>query len=349
MPPEQEMAPARTAPTHLPIFIAGVVVALFIAIGYWYLHQGPTISHVIYTGEARETGPIELKGFFYYSAPLASEGLALGIRRVDLETKEKTTLVASTSSNGYPQNYYSALSHSGTMMAFSHKEASTTPAQIYVSDSEGRNMRQVTKSSTEFKGGARWNMADTLIAFEAQNASTTELDYRYPENWTIFITDLHGVEHIITTGREPVFSPDGTALLVAKNSGLYLYDISNLAKPVEKGIVIGRPTFKNMKIGVSKDASLLAWNSPKERATAVYDLSWQPFKATLRMSVRGTAYFTAFSPDNRYVAIEELMPKAGTEGYPVITVYDLANGKSVTALEFPNATHHYFWFSDWTY
>lgn len=331
--------------------------------------------------------PIEAKGTLYFSLRNTNGGLPLGIYSYSLDTKKWTKVLVSPSLNpSYFINFASALSSDNKSIAFARKEVvdkqnpTLNAGQIYVSDLSGNNVRQITQSDTIFKRDPAWSLDSTMIAFIGKNSSSVSVPAellkenwrthlngltgsaydealaKVPENWTVYLSDLDGKEYKIAAGFNPLFSPDGKKLLILQGDGLHMFDISNPGKPTDLGPVVTRARVSlGMKVSMSQDATLLAWTyagvTTESSKTEVSRInSWGVFSLTPVMTIEKTkGYWSAFSPDNKYFALEQMFTDESGKAYPVVQVYDIGTGSSDQILTFKNYKKEYLWFSGWEY
>ena len=151
-------------------------------------------------------------------------------------------------------------------------------------------------------------------------------------------------------GLNPVFSPDGKKLLILKNDGLHLYDVRNYLEPKHVGLVVkttgGRASL-TMKINVSPDYKMLSWSSPGRGVVDIARIpSWETFSLIPLRTIDRKAYWAVFSPDSRYIALEEIREKEGVE-YPVIFVHDIESGSYRRILNMTKYSKNYLWFNAW--
>lgn len=336
--------------------VLSLLILLIILVGgaYWvytnnFFREGAVDERVVLRFEPSPTEPIALQGNFLLSLVPVQEKARFDIYSYSLGTDSWTRHFESSSPrNKYYLNFSPGLSNSRTHIAFARKTDRDAPLQIFIAKLDGTELRRITNVPEPFKRNPVWSPNDNRIAYIAHNTKTSATDPNpeIPESWSVYITDLDGTVNKVAVGTNPIFSPDGQTLLVLQNDGLHAFDVSDPSKPQDNGLVFetsGGRASQTMKIGVSRDKSMLAWPSVATGETHVFRIdSWDPFLTTPHMSIRAKAYWTVFSPDGRYLAQMEVQSVHDTKA--IIRVYDLKTGASRDALDLNgfNKTHTVF-------
>lgn len=148
------------------------------------------------------------------------------------------------------------------------------------------------------------------------------------ESWESFVVDLNGKVEFSTHGVMPLFSLDGRYLLVFKNPGIYKYnlqtgDVERVIELQDKNgnLILGQV---NMMLSLSKDGKKLAWSNIDREELYVFEInSWEPFKYKLLAQIKINAFWNSFSPDGKYLAVQETdINERGETINPRLTVFE---------------------------
>ena len=335
------------------VIILASIVAILLAVGVLFL---------IFTEERSPESYFNPKGTLYLSLIPADKATSspIGIytytfprgiwNRVLVDDERRDGSV-------YYANFSSSLSDDGTAMTFVRKEENNESArQIYISSPDGKGIRQITNTAEEMKREPVFNPSKDLIAYVVLNSPLNDLaSFRIPESWSTYLSDMSGKVTEVSKGINPMFSRDGKRLLVLKNKGLYMFDISNPQKPTEKGLVIpivgdGKRASRTMELSLSLDRTKLAWSVPAQNKVFVYDIiSWDKFSFELKTIILANkAYWPTFSPDGKALALQEERVSEGGEKYNVVVAYNLDGPrakKDIVNLE--NFAIGHIWFDVW--
>lgn len=346
----------------LVFFIVLIVGGGFYAVNYWknYNKAANTGSPVKFRGAAIPSAPISLRGTFYLSLVPSDSSAPAGIYSYSLDKQQlQSVLVGDNTKNTYFTNMSPSISPDKSIMAFARRQNNNAGAigsyQIFTSNLSGKNINQITYARGPYKREPVFSRDGNYLAYVAENASSSllKLNYEIPNNWSVYITDMGGNVSFISNGLRPVFSPDGKKLLVMRSDGLHLFNIENLKAPKDLGIVakaIGEWNTKAMKVIVSQDGSMLAWASPHKGNLVVYKInSWDKFSLFPLMQISARAYWPVFSPDGKYLAVDEVRKNITGKDYSVIFVYDLQSGESKKAVNLDGYDYAYLWFGAWIY
>jgi Tol biopolymer transport system component len=241
----------------------------------------------------------------------------------------------------------------GGKLVFSRKESGEEYFQIFSMEPNGADLKKITSSQRLYKREPVVSHDGTKIAFVAQVVDEG-LNPTLPRAWRLLVTDLQGKEEYVTRGVNPIFSPDNTKLLVLREKGLYIFDLkknaSNTPDDGKFGVLVlpsvGESNLQMMKFSVSSDNSKLLWSDPKSGKVGLYSLTWEPFKLTLLRTFNTYAFWSAFSPDGQYIALEEV--DWGVEAKnPRVVIYSLQTEESKEVLDLSAYSTAYLWMSSW--
>jgi WD40 repeat protein len=99
--------------------------------------------------------------------------------------------------------------------------------------------------------------------------------------------------------------------------GVRLYDIANATST----LVIPIAAQSNFKIATSHDGSMLAFTDPDSNTVFIYSISDNGYQLTPVKGLDVNGYWTAFSPDDAYLAVQT----ADNNGVPELLIFDTKN------------------------
>ena len=221
-------------------------------------------------------------------------------------------------------------------------------SQIFVSDISGDEVAMITEGGAVTKTNPEWSPHGEKIAFSTQESSTVS-EFPSPEDWSVYVMDLtNGEETFVGKGMYPKWSPDGKKLLIMKNDGLYLYDVGDNKLNKRVWEVVDGETYIGMKIGLSYDGSILAWTNANNGRVALFKISsWNPFAMGVHKQFETHAFWPVFSPDNRFLVVQEIDWTESDETNPRLVVYDLATGNRETVLDLSDYEQEAMFVTDW--
>lgn len=301
--------------------------------------------------------PFNFTGTLYLSLVKIGGVNALGIYAYDINgapgSRFATLFADKISTDGNYSLYISpSVSSDGKKLVFA-KAKKGTAFQIFTSTVSGTDVQQVTRTPDKYKREPVFSPSGTLIAYISHNTLTSanDPDPDFPESWSTYLTDSQGNAVKVAAGTNPLFSPDGKQLLVLQNDGLHAFDISAWKKPKALGLVVktvGGRASSAMKLSVSADKKMLAWPSVGVGSVVVSRInSWSPFSISPLIVMQTKAYWTVFSPDGKYLAVEEWRKDSSGNESPIIMGYDLSNGRSQKIVTLMGDDKAYLWFGSW--
>ena len=230
--------------------------------------------------------------------------------------------------------------------------------KLYVVNSDFSNKVEVPlPPNISIAHSASWSPDGTILAY--QTKTDTDGNDLNPEEWQIYLTNLQtGTYKFVTTGVSPIFTPDGN-LLVLKETGLYLFFLDDLAAGAPNEGLEGERIIDledggglaNMKLGISPQGDKLAWSVPDRGILYLFTVkSWDTFDASLKKTAATTGFWPIFSPDGKYIALEEVETNlAGVFVFPSIAVFDANTLHKKTILSLQNYSTDSLFITDWRY
>lgn len=230
-------------------------------------------------------------------------------------------------------------------------ELHALPTQIYSFNHVTGDTRQLSFSTTTYyKREPITSGGFSEIVYAARtDADTSDENFLNPDQWSIYRLDPQsGEEEVVTRGAHPLVSPDGKFLLALRSDGLYVVNI--LTKASQRVWVFNdRNASIRMQLDLSKQGDKLAWSYAEDGALAIFNItSWSPFTMELAKSFKGfRSFWPVFSPDGKYLAIEEADYIDKPE--PRLVIIDLSTGEKQKVLDLNGFVQEKMFVDDWVY
>lgn len=172
------------------------------------------------------------------------------------------------------------------------------------------------------------------------------------EESMIYLIDKKGNIKLMISGSKPSFSPDGKFLLILKNPGLYIVNLETqeLERVVElidenQNIILGQ---RNHMISLSDDGKLLAWSNIDRREVYLFNIySWNPFEYTINNIFNMSAFWSTFSPDGKYFAIQTVESNVETITNSKLTIYETCRFNEIFSVNLNEFDQNFLWVNDW--
>ncbi|MDP2820709.1 MAG: hypothetical protein Q8O39_00700 [bacterium] len=173
------------------------------------------------------------------------------------------------------------------------------------------------------------------------------------ESWPSFIVDLNGNIKLSTYGVMPLFSPDGKNLLVLKNPGIYKINLETEEterviefRDKDNKLILGQV---NMMLSLSPDGKKLAWSNVDREEFYVFEInSWEPFTYKLLAQIKTNAFWSSFSPDGKYLAVQEAdMKEDGSSGNPIISIFETCSFSKLFSYSLNKYDPMQMWITEW--
>ena len=222
--------------------------------------------------------------------------------------------------------------------------------EIFTANSDGSDIKQITVGAGNGDKQLPVFSPDASLAAFVLKPKGQVLPY--PENRKIYIVGTDGKEKFVANGVNPMFSPDGKSLLVLKNDGLHLVDL----KTGKDRVVI--PLLKetksvgamvSMKLFLSRGGELLAWTNMERKQVYIIKISsWEPFQYYfVKTMLDVAAFWPVFSPDAKYLALQEVDWAAPVPKNSRLAIYDLKNFQKQTTYDLNSYKQTATWITDW--
>ena len=225
-------------------------------------------------------------------------------------------------------------------------------SQIFIADSDGKNIQQVTKSKDEegvIKMRPMFSPDGKEIVFTKKKVMSDIL----ADEWDVFISDLKGNERFLTSGIMPTFSPDGKYILILKSPGIYLLNLktNELERVIElrdenNKLILGQV---NMMLSLSKDGKKLALTHVDRGEIYLFHItSWEPFRYKLKGIIKSVGFWNTFSPDGNYLAIQTAdISEEGETINPRLSVLETCTLKEVFSFDLGDYEPYEMWLTEW--
>jgi Tol biopolymer transport system component len=262
------------------------------------------------------------------------------------------------------RNITAVLSPDGTQLAY-FSRANTDPIfELFVKNIATGRTQQLTLDANKFKREPTWSHDGSLIAYSVESQATSS-NPLVPNAWGVFLVNPSGTlgnEYFAGVGIDPFFSPDGKTLYSLQNDGIHATDLTQLisaqqGKKVLPASTLAVPSItgtttrasQTMKISVSPDGTHLAWSVPMQGYTDIFKVtSWSPLALTLEKNLPIAAFYSVFSPDSQYVALEQVDVNAqNIPSNPGIVIYHLGDYTYQKVLDLSQYSPTYLWLSSW--
>jgi len=283
----------------------------------------------------------KMEGKIYLSL-LKNGEETINLYQFDVEKKELKEFLP----NAFVVNF----SRDGKKIAFVSGEAGNS--QIFIADSDGKNIQQVTKSKDE-EGSIKTRPVFSPDGREIVFTKTKLLTDIFADEWDTYISDLNGNEKFLNPGIMPVFSPDGKYILILKGPGIYLLNLktNELERVIElrdenNNLILGHI---NMMLSLSQDGKKLALsNIDRGEIYLFYITSWEPFRYKLKGIIRANGFWNTLSPDGNYLAVQTAdISEKGELVNSRLSVLETCTLKEVLSFDLKDYKPSEMWVSDW--
>jgi Tol biopolymer transport system component len=283
----------------------------------------------------------KMEGKIYLSLLRKGEK-TINLYQFDVEKKELKEFL--------PDAFVVNFSRDGKKITFVRGEPGNS--QIFIADSDGKNIQQVTRSKDEE------NILKTRPVFSPEGKEIVFTKMKMvsdilADEWDTYITDLKGNERFFSSGVMPIFSPDGKYILILKSPGIYLLNLktNELERVIElrdenNNLILGQV---NMMLSLSQDGKKLALsNVDRGEIYLFYITSWEPFRYKLKGIIRATGLWNTFSPDGNYLAVQTAdIGEKGELVNPRLSVLETCTLKEVLSFNLKDYEPSEMWVSDW--
>ncbi len=209
----------------------------------------------------------------------------------------------------YP--YY--LPKNGFAFTGEFKDSSSTT--LLVSEFSNNNVPQIkeikngnpsplTESDIHMKRHPSYSKALNAIIYGGKDSNAGVLGA--PNEFNVYMKTPGGKDVKVGQGAMPALTPDEKSVVVLKSDGLYkLSLVDQSSEQIWKTASDG--TAFNQQFSISPKGKYIAWTYPDGRAIYVLEVSsWTPFNAELKYTIKEHAFWPVFSPDEEYIAFEEV-------------------------------------------
>ena len=204
----------------------------------------------------------------------------------------------------------------------------------------------------------------TIVFALEKNENVSLYNSNMSQNYFVALTDSGSLREHAVRGTNPVAHPqDPFKVLYIGEDGLYTYDtqtgateilfsvgFSDEEEPNEPArVLLGAA---NQKISVSEDGKYIGWGNINRREFYVFEIqNWNPFSITLKYKYPLLAFWSQFSPDSRYIAVQtvgEEIFHSGPDTESTVEIFDIETGNRVYIKSLPETYEQTsLWLTDW--
>jgi len=292
--------------------ILSLLVVVYIFLNKTTPTYDPNIPDPTQVTAVEDMGP---RGSIYLTlSPL--EGDNTGIYEFNFEKKSLTPFYEQP--NGLAMTGRFEESGDKRLLVSEYLKNNTT--QIVAISGDNKERTVLTNSPSKLKRHPLWSNYYSLLIYSARPESGEVLTL--PDEFSVYTLGSDGLETELTKGSFPVLTPDGKSVVVLRNDGLTKVDLFGNSTEKIWGYDSG-DGLTNQMFNISPNGQYIAWTFPDRGKIYVSEvLSWSPFKFRLRFIVEAHAFWPIFSPDNRYLAYEEV-DWTTPPSKPRLVVFDL--------------------------
>lgn len=332
--------------------IAGGVLIILSAIGLWYLYSRGLFSGVNAVIDGQ---------------PLVGE-LFLTLQDTTNKTPDVYSYVFGVGElkpffGTNRNNMTAAFSADYKKIAYMSRQKDERAYQLYVLDADRSKLKQITNDANRIKREPVWSHNGAYIAYAVQPGGVSGAKLSTPDSWQIFITTAAGKTLGVVSGTNPFFSPNDEVLFVLRADGIYAIDMPQFTQSKNAAVVTAPqaklvvptiadpklPASRSMRLSVSPDGKRLAWSVPKEGFVRVATITqWEPLTIQKDKDIKTTAYYSVFSPDSQFLALQQADAASdGKLSKARIVVYKLSNFHSAKVLDLSAYDPSFMWLTAW--
>jgi len=183
------------------------------------------------------------------------------------------------------------------------------------------NAEQLTASNGSSKEMPAISGDGSLIAYVVASSSAHSVD-----DSTIHLISAQG-DQAISPGIMPQWLFNATFYYIAPD-GIRLYDVGASTST----LVLSVPGQANFKISVSPDRGTLAFSNPDADSVFFFAIgsNGRTLTPVKTLSIRG--FWTVFSPDSKYVAVQVAQGQGDAGGGPALDIFDADSFSQVSSV-----------------
>lgn len=257
-------------------------------------------------------------------------------------------------------NLTAALSADYGHVAYMSRQTNEQAYQLYVMNTATQTLTQVTNDANNIKREPAWSRSGAYLAYAVQPAGLQGAELSYPDNWQTFVVDREGKTLGVVGGLHPFFSPDDKTLFVVRANGIYAFPMEQFSvgdgmpAALDGALVVPTitdselPASRSTKVVVSPDQAKLAWLVPKEGFVRVFSVKeWSPLTLAKDDDIQAIAYNAAFSPDSKFLALQQAQMVGGELTNAKIAIYKLSNLRTTDVLDLRSYNPSFVWLGGW--
>lgn len=177
--------------------------------------------------------------------------------------------------------------------------------QIFNIDPEKDERHVMTNSSTTLKRQPTYIEAKNTLIYGGSDQNWND-SFR-PNDFNVYVKTGSVEEQKLTFGAIPTLTPDGEAVVVLRNDGLYKVGVVNQTEEKIWGIDGNGTTTLGQQFAISPKGNYIAWTDPANAKIHFKKVdSWSPFVGYNDKIISATGFWPIFSPDEKYLAYQEV-------------------------------------------
>jgi WD40 repeat protein len=223
------------------------------------------------------------------------------------------------------------------------KKKTLSNLQIFSLDEMG-TVKQLTTSTTTLKRHPSFTTALGELVYGAKSGSTAL--GANPNEFNIY-TYKDDKETLVTSGSLPTLTPDGKSVVALRKDGLYLMSLTGSTTERIWALDHGGSAL-NLQFTVSPKGKYIAWSIPNDGFIYIMKVdSWAPFKGALASKIPTHAFWPVFSPNEEYLAFEEVDWTLPTPTNQHLVVFDLVTPQRKTVADLKSYNQLQMFMSEW--
>lgn len=220
--------------------------------------------------------------------------------------------------------------------------------QIASYDKNSQEFKVLTHTSLSLKRHPSWSKTLRVLVYDGKEGNIIkDASSGTPEEFNVYLQGEDDKERKVTKGAYPALTPDGTAVVVLRNDGLHMVDLTSGATEKIWGFVDQGVAVLQQQFTISPLGKYIAWTDPSRGRISIMEISsWAPFQGQLKYALETPAFWPVFSPDEEYLAFEEV-DLADPPQKPRLVFFNLATLQKRTLFDLDSFDQLKMFLTDW--